>query len=89
LTYEEFLAFTEQGACHYCGSPVMWNEVTVQKGPRGHNLDRIDNERGYEPGNLVVCCWECNNGRGAKYTHEEWTVMVHALVQYREAHRGA
>lgn len=46
--------------CFYCGAPPA-NEVRR----RGHSvvcggIDRVDNARGYEVGNIVPCCEECN-----------------------------
>lgn len=31
---------------------IAWVETNLGARPAGHSLDRIDNERGYEPGNL-------------------------------------
>ena len=41
--------------CHYCGVEI---EVT--------GLDRKDNNKGYIPGNVVPCCWDCNKKKGTK-----------------------
>lgn len=49
LTPSEFLSFSG-GYCHYCGDPVG----------DGVGIDRLDSSRGYEVGNIVRCCGECN-----------------------------
>jgi hypothetical protein len=49
LTRQQFAAFWAQ-PCHYCGTAI----VHV-------SLDRVDNARGYEPDNVVPCCWHCNH----------------------------
>lgn len=48
LTFEQFMAFWQQ-PCSYCGGAV----ATV-------GLDRVDNTRGYLPGNVTPCCSLCN-----------------------------
>jgi len=77
LTYEEFLEFTKQDHCHYCHSSVEWKmyNLNIGSSPR-YNLDRMDNNVGYEAFNLVVCCWKCNDGKGNAFTHEEWFKMT-------------
>ncbi len=89
LTFEEFLGFTAQLECHYCGAEVTWQPHPGKGDLRRTNLDRKDNSRGYEQGNLVVCCWQCNDGKGARYTYGEWKSMTAALRVYREARDGA
>lgn len=51
LTYNDFLKFDNEN-CYYCGS-----EVTTLS---GIGVDRLDNKRGYEIGNIVSCCSQCN-----------------------------
>lgn len=46
--------------CHYCGSTDYRDSVGRSVNPWFNGLDRIDNDRGYEPGNVVPCCGECN-----------------------------
>ena len=53
--------------CTYCGSPPD----SVRKPNKGVNgefvysgVDRIDNEQGYAPTNVVSCCWNCNRAKG-------------------------
>ena len=41
--------------CHYCGCEI---EAT--------GLDRKDNDKGYEVGNVVPCCLPCNNKKRTK-----------------------
>jgi len=48
LSLEEFGAYWQQ-PCIYCGDSIS----TI-------GLDRVDNERGYEPDNVVPCCTGCN-----------------------------
>ena len=50
--------------CHYCGCEI---EVT--------GLDRKDNNKGYEVGNVVPCCWDCNTKKNTK-PYEEFMVEI-------------
>ena len=50
--------------CHYCGCEI---EAT--------GLDRKDNDKGYEVGNVVPCCHNCNNKKGIK-PYEEFIAEV-------------
>ena len=60
LTYEEFLEFTKQKTCHYCGEPVQWTEFNVNLNGQGCNLDRRDSHLAYSKDNCIVCCFTCN-----------------------------
>jgi 5-methylcytosine-specific restriction endonuclease McrA len=70
LSYEDFVKFTSEPLCHYCGLKVTWPEHSSSD--KGYNLDRIDNSQGYVTGNCVVCCSRCNRGKGDMFTYEEW-----------------
>ena len=61
LTFNEFLDFTKQNACYYCGNPVTWTAHRHNRSDYyGYNLDRKDNNLGYTKENCVVCCETCN-----------------------------
>lgn len=55
--------------CYYCG---LQPEQTLQKYPGFIyiGVDRIDNRRGYEPGNVVSCCKICNAFKSSRTTQE-------------------
>lgn len=54
LTPEQFAQFWRR-PCTYCGEAVE----TI-------GLDRIDNARGYELGNVAPCCAPCNRAKAAR-----------------------
>lgn len=83
LSYENFLNFTFISECHYCGEPITWAKYNREKRGNGYNLDRMDNKRGYETDNIVVCCKRCNYAKGRWFTYEEWVVMTKALKELR------
>jgi len=80
LTYEEFLEFTKQPACFYCGGALKWQPYESNQ---NYNLDRKDNNKGYTKENCAVCCKTCNYAKGNRYTFEEWVAMTKALREYR------
>jgi hypothetical protein len=73
LTQNEY-SQTVSKPCFYCEGPLP---------AFGYGLDRIDNTKGYTPDNVIPCCTDCNRGRGARYTVEEFKVMIDALMTYR------
>lgn len=44
--------------CHYCGAKASDNHA------KRNGLDRVHNEVGYVLGNLVPCCFRCNQMKG-------------------------
>ncbi len=48
-------------ACFYCGLPPGRVSRSKTGGEYPYTgIDRVDNARGYDPGNCVPCCCECN-----------------------------
>lgn len=80
LDADAFRALTES-ECYYCGAPPEPKYRGV-KGTNGHHVgngvDRIDNAIGYEPGNVVACCKQCNIAKGVLGQSEfiEWAKRV-------------
>jgi len=66
------------GACEYCGR-VGTSEAKVKDGSFFHTgIDRVDSAVGYEAGNCVSCCWDCNRAKGGLSVTEfrAWIVLV-------------
>lgn len=59
------------GKCIYCGDS---NNI---------GLDRIDNTRGHEIGNVVPCCYECNVARNNNFSFEEMKTIGKAINQIK------
>lgn len=76
LTYEQFLAFTDQKVCHYCTASIYWADFNLTKNGSAYNLDRKDNSIGYSSDNCVACCWKCNESKKDNYSYEEWYGMT-------------
>jgi hypothetical protein len=77
ITFERFSEMLEL-PCHYC------NNVLCSKEGYGSGLDRIENEKDYNPDNVIPCCKICNSVRNNYFTVEETKVAVQAIVTYRK-----
>ena len=54
LSFDDFKCFWQM-PCYYCGADIE----TI-------GLDRFDNSRGYEEGNVVSCCTTCNGMKSSR-----------------------
>lgn len=70
ITVEYFREQIKSG-CLYCGD-------TVRVG-----LDRIDNTKGHEKGNVVPCCYECNCARMDNFSHEEMKIIGKSIKEIK------
>jgi len=71
LTKEKFKELVDSN-CFYCGAPPA-NEMKnrFNNGSYFYNgIDRINNNLGYEPENVVPCCWKCNEAKKGKTVNE-------------------
>lgn len=81
LTEEEFTQLITSD-CYYCGeSPRNKKEL------RGHVLywtgvDRRENGKGYEIGNVVPCCTDCNYMK-CERDHDEFLERVRSIYENR------
>ena len=57
--------------CHYCGG-----EVEQRLG-----LDRVDNDKGYIPDNVVQCCTTCNHMKRS-HSVDEWTAHMEKVLEH-------
>lgn len=83
LTKEYFLELTNSN-CFYCGiapTNIRLNGRFVEV----HNgVDRVDNNRGYEVGNVVPCCKYCNSFK-SNYSEEKFLEHVKAIAKHQES----
>jgi len=82
ITFNEFLDIIKNNKCHYCDSELIYNEHSKVYGinnSRAHQLDRKDNNVGYEKNNLVPCCWDCNRLKSDRFTYDEFIQLAPIL----------
>lgn len=53
----------QDGKCYWTGLELT--PSPINKFPSQPSLDRLDNEKGYIPGNVVLCCFAMNMGRNS------------------------
>ena len=83
LTFEEFLTFTSQLNCHYCGVSILWNQRSKDGVSGPYNLDRIDSSKGYSISNCVVCCGLCNYTKSDFFTYNEMLQIGEVIKNVR------
>jgi len=82
LSFKEFLEIIKNPECHYCGIPLKYEKYSRYWGKvhsRAHQLDRKDNNLGYDKDNLVTCCWECNRLKSNRFTYNEFIQLSPTL----------
>jgi hypothetical protein len=68
IPYEDFIKLIEM-PCHYCGNKLG------KKSETGSGLDRLNNNMGYEVGNVVSCCAFCNWLKGSIFNETEMKLI--------------
>lgn len=78
ITKSEFIDWfnAQKDVCYYCKRPLTGYE---NGSLRGLTVDRKDNTRLYEVGNLVLACMRCNVMKGSWLTEEQ---MIDAAQRY-------
>lgn len=79
LCEKEYLSLV-QGDCFYCGKPPC-KVFSGRYGILLNGVDRIDNDVGYHPGNVVTSCWVCNRAKGT-LTLSEFLEHLERLQKY-------
>lgn len=71
--------------CNYCGdSLTITRKAYNMNGPYTHNgIDRVNNDRGYEPNNVVACCEICNRMK-LTLSKEEFLNHVQKIHEWRD-----
>lgn len=69
ISFEDFMSFW-QFPCSYCGDSIE----TI-------GLDRIDSSQGYILGNLIPCCYDCNEMKNNR-SQNEFYDRIKKIVQH-------
>jgi hypothetical protein len=88
LGIDEFVKWrraTEQ-KCHYCGIDEpdvrrVGMKSQVQRDMSVMGVDRLDSSKGYEEGNLVPCCFVCNQIKGDRFSDAEMEKIGPAVAE--------
>jgi hypothetical protein len=90
ISREDFLTWlgTQKRVCHYCGTKECdvgrVNEAFgIRRVSRRLEVDRRDNERAYEQGNLVLACHVCNVHKRDFFTEQEFLEIANEFVKPR------
>ena len=71
-----YSALVQDARCHYCDGKL--NET-------GCGLDAMDNSISHTCYNVVPCCWDCNQLKGARFSYEEMMLLSPGLRQIKRA----
>jgi 5-methylcytosine-specific restriction endonuclease McrA len=76
ISKEDFIKWFNQQEqkCFYCGrtlEEIQNDKTQVRKIIRRFQVDRIDNNKGYEIGNIVLACSRCNSIKSDFFTKDE------------------
>lgn len=74
--------------CFYCGAKPS-KAYVLKDGRRGcyNGIDRVNNDVGYEPGNVVPCCSPCNYAKRTM-PFRSWRAWVRRLADHFHATGG-
>ena len=79
--------------CAYCGAPPSNTRLDPSHKGRKQpfiysGIDRVKNEQGYVPGNVVACCFNCNRSKG-EMSYADWIAHLEIVLIRAKAARIA
>ena len=83
LTEQEFETLTKQ-CCKYCGAPPSQIALSRSEPYLYNGVDRVNNEIGYVPTNVVPCCGICNRAK-RDLTLEQFLAWAQRLLRHNDA----
>lgn len=78
ITKDEFVKWylDQDQKCLYCGRTLEQSQTdTLNKKTNRLTIDRLDNNRGYEKGNLALSCLRCNAIKNNYFTKDEMLII--------------
>jgi len=85
LTLQEYVALATSD-CFYCGCPpasAPGTKILRATGIKRNGIDRIDSQKGYEPGNCVTSCCACNREKGPRTQAEFFETTKRRFLHLR------
>lgn len=80
---------SQEKICYYCKRSIedvlRDNDKTKIRAKR-LTIDRVDNNKGYEINNIVLCCYRCNSIKGDYFTKEEM-LKIGKIINDRAIHK--
>jgi hypothetical protein len=76
LTFEEYEKAISD-PCYYC------QDFFDKKSKTGIGLDRMDNSKGYEIGNVISCCGRCNIMKSNWMSAQETVAVINLIKNMR------
>lgn len=70
--------------CHYCD--ILYSEDCYDT---VRTVDRIDNNIGYEPNNIVMCCMVCNRTKNKYFSYNEMLVLGKTIKEIYKKRKNA
>lgn len=82
LSIEEYARLTTETCC-YCGRPPF-NKTKLRAGVNiiYNGVDRINNAKAYQLGNVVACCKDCNSMK-SKLGADEFILHVFRIARFQ------
>jgi len=61
--------------CTYCRNKI--------KQDFGYGITRLDNDKGFEPGNVITCCKTCNKIKASGLSYQEMTLIGETISRLK------
>ena len=79
--YLEQLFDQQGGKCYWLGIPLDPSRIFIKKHPLAMSVDRLDNKKGYVPGNVVIACRMINLGK-LDYPSDEFSRVISEVKDF-------
>ena len=72
----------QKGKCYWLGIDMSLEDLFIPYSPFAVSVDRLDSEKGYHKGNIVLTTRFANRGRG-KYDDDDFVERLNILLENR------
>lgn len=84
ITRSEFLNWfaKQEQKCSYCDLvDINFDQPLSMGKPITFTIDRKDSGLPYSIKNICLSCWRCNNGKGNRFTSDEWREIAQRYIK--------